>query len=196
MTRRSHPKDALRAQFRAARAALDDDAYAARSAAIAGRITALPEIAAAQTVHAYWPLTARREVDTRPLIDHLRVQGTRIALPVVVPGSETPQMEHRLYEGPGCLREGPWGIAEPAGTASVTPEELDAIIVPAFGAGRNGHRIGHGAGYYDVFLRGLSASTICPVYDACLVDAVPAEAHDVPVAIVVTETVTVRCRAA
>lgn len=181
-------KSDLRARFRAARKTLSEGAYAERSAAIVTRLAALPEVAAAQTVHVYWPLAQRREVDTRPLIDRLAARGVRVVLPVVLQESNTPRLRHALYEGREALHEGAWGIPEPAGTATVEPEELDVIVVPAFGAGRNGHRIGHGAGYYDAFLRGLSAFTVCPVYDACLVRAVPAEAHDVPVAAVVTET--------
>ncbi len=180
-------KAELRAELRARRSALSEAAYAEKSAAIVARILALPEIERAKTVHAYWPLTKRREVDTRPLIDALAEAGTRVVLPVVERGGEAPQMRHLLYTGRRALRKGPWGLREPAGSKAVPPAELDAVIVPAFGAGRDGHRIGHGAGFYDAFLRGLRAPTVCPVYAKCYLGRVPAEAHDVPVSIVVTE---------
>ena len=187
----SKEKAALRARFRAARATLTDKEYARRSAAICRRIEALPEWRAARTVHLYWPLTKRHEVDTRPLLDALGAEGRRAVLPAALPGA-APRLAHRLYQGRDALRPGRFGISEPVGTPAVAPEELDLVVVPAFGAGRNGHRVGHGAGYYDAFLAGLSAPTVCPVYHACLVAAVPAEAHDVPVSIVVTEKATVR----
>lgn len=190
----SEEKAALRARFRAARAALADEEYTRRSTAICRRIETLPEWQAARTVHLYWPLTKRREVDTRSLLDALTAEGRRAALPVVLPGA-APRLAHRLYEGRAALRLGRFGIPEPTGTPAVASEEMDLAVVPAFGAGCNGHRIGHGAGYYDAFLAGLSVPTVCPVYHACLVRAVPAEAHDVPVSIIVTERTTLRIAA-
>ncbi len=191
-------KAALRARFRRARAALTEAAYAEKSAAITERLLALPEVDEAAVVHAYWPHVRRREVDVRPLVEALHVRGVTVALPVVASFARgAPRMEHRRYDGPGCLRPNRWGLAEPAGTRAVPPEALDLVVVPAFGAGRNGHRIGHGRGYYDAFLAPLHAAprhvpTVCPVYDTCLVEAVPAEAHDVPLHVLVTETTVLR----
>jgi 5-formyltetrahydrofolate cyclo-ligase len=109
-------------------------------------------------------------------------------LPVVTSFTNgTPSMTHRRYEGDEALRPNRWGLQEPIGTDAVPPDALDGIIVPAFGAGRNGHRIGHGRGYYDAFLADLGAPTIALVYDACLVDTIPAAPHDVPMSAIVTE---------
>lgn len=185
-------KEALRVQFQQRRAALSADAYARKSAAIIERLQALPEIQAAETVHCYWPRTERREVDTRPLIDWLHERGRTVVLPVVTAFEGAPEMEHRRYEGPESLRTNRWGLKEPEGTETVSPAALDLIVVPAFGAGRNGHRIGHGFGYYDAFLNDLDAVTVCPVYHACLVDTVPAEAHDVPLSVILTEEKVIR----
>lgn len=181
-------KARLRAQFHAARLALGDADYAARSALIRARLLTLPEVADAQAVHVYWPLVAKREVDTRPLIAALHARGVRVILPVVVPPSEgaAPRLRHALFEGEERLRPSRWGLLEPIGP-DVDLSALDVVVVPAVGAGRNGHRIGHGAGYYDAFLAGTPAFTVCPVYAACLAPHVPAEAHDQPVDVVVTE---------
>ncbi|MDX1419053.1 MAG: 5-formyltetrahydrofolate cyclo-ligase [Rubricoccaceae bacterium] len=188
-------KARLRAAFRAARLALSDADYAARSALIRDRLLALPEVEAARTVHCYWPLTAKREVDTRPLIAALHARGVRVVLPVVVPPSESsgPTLRHRPFEGEDRLRPSRWGLLEPIGP-DAAPHALDVVVVPAFGAGRNGHRIGHGAGYYDAFLAETPAFTVCPVYAACLVPHVPAEPHDRPVDVVATEDEEVRLR--
>lgn len=186
-------KEALRDRFRAYRAQLSSEMREAKSAAIVERIQALPELQRAQTVHCYWPLVNRGEVDTRPLIRTLHGQGVRVVLPVVASfDDEAPVLKHRRYEGPEALRTNRWNLREPVGTEVVSPDALEAVIVPAFGVGRNGHRIGHGYGYYDAFLASIDAPTIAPVYDACLVDTVPADAHDVPVSIIVTERETLR----
>lgn len=186
-------KAALRERFAAYRAGLSKKEYRRRSAQALERLAALPELRAAQVVHCYWPLPARGELDTRPLIERLHAEGHTVVLPVVTSfeGGQ-PAMTARRYDGPGCLRENRWGLAEPAGTEAVPPDALDAVVVPAFGAGKNGHRIGHGRGFYDAFLEKASAPALCPVYDACLIERVPAEPHDVPMDALATETETVR----
>jgi 5-formyltetrahydrofolate cyclo-ligase len=188
-------KTALRERFAAYRVGLSATEYRRRSGRVVQRLAALPEIRQAQVVHCYWPLAERGEIDTRPLVRALHAEGRTVALPVVESFAEDgrPAMTARHYAGPGSLRENRWGLAEPAGTEAVPPSALEAVAVPAFGAGRaEGHRIGHGQGFYDAFLAEVDAPALCPVYDACVAGRVPAEPHDVPMDALVTETETVR----
>jgi 5-formyltetrahydrofolate cyclo-ligase len=186
-------KARLRARFQATRLALSEADYAAKSALIHARLLALPEVEDARTAHVYWPMTARREVDTRPLVAALHARGVRVLMPVVVPrtAGAPPRLRHGPFEGEDRLTRTPWGLYEPTG-ADADLDALDLVVVPALGAGRNGHRIGHGAGYYDAFLAETGAFTVCPVWAACLVAHVPAEPHDRPVHVVVTEGEVVR----
>lgn len=184
----SRSKDDWRAQFRAYRQGLSPMSYAARSALICSRVLGLRAVAEATVVHTYWPQTAEGEVDTRLLIGALRSQGAEVILPVVTnydPGR--PEMEHRRYAGPEALAPNRWGIPEPVDTERVPPDALDAVIVPALGAGRNGHRIGHGSGYYDAFLTEVEAPRIIVAYEHCFIPSVPADPHDVQGTHVVTE---------
>lgn len=184
----STSKDEWRAQFRAYRRELSFESYAAHSTLICSRVLGLPVIAAASTVHAYWPQTEEGEVDTRPLIAALRGQGTSVVLPVITSyDPAAPEMEHRRYVGPNAMGVNRWGIREPAGTEEVSPDDLDAVVVPALGAGGGGHRIGHGFGYYDAFLQALTVPRIIVVYEHCLRPTLPADSHDVPGTHIVTE---------
>jgi 5-formyltetrahydrofolate cyclo-ligase len=181
-------KDELRAQFRAYRRDLSATAYTARSALICSRVLGLRAVAEASVVHAYWPQAAGGEVDTRPLIGALRGLGVQVVLPVVTSyDPAAPEMEHRRYTGPHALTPNRWGIPEPTDAERVPPDALDAVIVPALGAGRNGHRIGHGSGYYDAFLSDVDVPRVIVVYEHCFVPSVPADPHDVPGTHVVTE---------
>ena len=182
-------KAAMRQQFRAFRAGLTEAEYAARSTALVARLQSIPELQRAKTVHTYWPLTRRREIDLHPLIDSWHRSGKQIVLPVVDTGSDTtePRLRHVRFDEAVALHPNRWGIHEPTGGMSVPIETIDAVVVPALGAGRNGHRLGYGKGYYDAFLRGLTVPTLCPVYADCLVEQMPAEPHDVPLTIVITE---------
>lgn len=185
-------KDEWRAQFRAYRRGLSGSTYAAYSALICSRVLGLPPIADARVVHVYWPQTAEGEIDTRPLIGALRGQEKTVVLPVVTSyDPAAPSMEHRHYEGPTAMSPNRWGIREPDGTDRVSPAQLDAVVVPALGADRNGHRIGHGSGYYDAFLQTVAAPKIILVYENCFPARVPTDDHDVPGTHVVTERGTI-----
>lgn len=67
---------------------------------------------------------------------------------------------------------------------------IDLVIVPAVAFDRGCRRLGHGRGYYDTFLDRLAAKraaqglpppvTVGLGLQEQLVDAVPVDAHDVP----------------
>ena len=184
----STSKDTWRTQFRDYRRSLAPGSYRARSSLIGHRALTVPAVAEARVVHTYWPLRDRGEIDTRLLIAALHGRGAEVVLPVVTSyDPETPTLEHRRYEGPEAMTTNRWGIREPSGTKRVAPEALDAVLVPALGADRRGHRLGHGSGYYDAFLPSVSCPRIALVYDACLVEALPHASHDVPMTTLVTE---------
>lgn len=178
-----------REHFREYRRSLTEGVYAQKSTSIVRRVLRLPEVRAAATVHTYWPLPERREVDTRPLIHSLNDAGVRIALPVVTSfPPNSPEMMHRRYTGMDSLVRNRWGIPEPHEAPAVYPSSLDVVIVPALGVDRSGNRIGHGAGYYDSFLSDVSAPRIVLTYADTLVERLPSEPHDVPATVVVTES--------
>ena len=189
-------KTDLRTRFAAYRRSLSEAEYAQRSAAIVARAQALRELNAAACVHVYWPLIQRHEVDTRPLIAWLYQAGKQIALPVVntfgKTARATPRLRHVRYDPATPLTTNRWGIHEPNGGTGVPIDDIDAVVVPALGAGRNGHRIGHGFGYYDELLAEVQRPAIGLIYAACLVDAVPAEKHDRPLSVILTEDEVIR----
>ena len=181
-------KDQWRTQFRAYRQGLSAASHSARGALIGTRTLNLPVVAAATVVHVYWPQLDQGEVDTRLLIGALRCQDATVVLPVVTSyDPSAPEMEHRRYAGPDAMTPNRWGIREPTGTERISPAALDVVLVPALGAGRNGHRIGHGSGYYDAFLQSINVPKVILVYAECLRPTVPADSHDVPGTHIVTE---------
>lgn len=179
-------KARLRTRFRSYRLSLTQDAYRRKCLAICDTLAALSELEQARTVLVYWPMLKNREIDVRPLI--ARLEGKHIALPVV---DETVMYAAR-YTAASALRPNRWGILEPAGAARTPVSEIEAAVVPALGADRRGHRLGYGKGFFDRFLRRLDARFISPVFSACLVDALPAEPHDIPMHILATESTVFR----
>lgn len=87
------------------------------------------------------------------------------------------------------LELGSFHIEEPIGDDVVDPAEIELIIVPAVAYDRSGNRLGRGKGFYDRLLSSSHATKIGVGYDFQLLDSLPAEKHDVPVDIVITQSI-------
>ncbi|MCB1230939.1 MAG: 5-formyltetrahydrofolate cyclo-ligase [Verrucomicrobiae bacterium] len=93
------------------------------------------------------------------------------------------------------LIEGSYGIREPdpasVDCAIIPIEKIDCFLVPGLGfSATNGQRLGRGKGFYDRCLANARESSprIGVTFDSQLVNALPFEAHDLPVHFLVTES--------
>ncbi len=181
-------KAELRRAALAARDALDPGARQAASAEIARLLLALPELAEARLVGAFWPI--RSEVDPRPAAEGLLARGQAVALPHVTPGG----LVFREWRRGEALVAGRFGLSEP--DSALPAVEPDALIVPLAAFDRTGQRIGYGRGYYDGAIARLSRSrpilTVGIGFAAQEVARVPAEPHDRPLQFVITEAGVIR----
>lgn len=180
-------KAVLRQHFRQVRRTMPPDDKDARTRAIIARMQTLGALERASTIHMYWPSVKALEIDLRMLLYWLHARGKHIVLPIVERSPEVPTMSHARFATEADLEQNAWGILEPKSGERVDPQVIDAVVVPALGAGRNGHRVGYGKGYYDAFLQHVNAPLLCPVYADCLVDHCPAQPHDVRMDILITE---------
>jgi len=153
------------------------------SASICKRLLGLKELQKARRIHAFWPISAKGEVDIRPVISFLHSQGKHIYLPI----SNGEDLHHGLFTGESELRVGKFGVMEPIPNPDEVFPDMDIVLVPALAADLEGHRIGYGKGYYDRFLSRSHALKVVPIFEKQLVGGIPWEAHDVPVDMVVTE---------
>jgi 5-formyltetrahydrofolate cyclo-ligase len=180
-----------------------------RRAALARRDALAPEVrAAAAQALASRPLPVdirpgtvvagfsaiRSEIDPTKLMRRVAEAGAQLALPAVL-GRGRP-LAFRAWAPGEPLRAGIWGIREPAAAA---PEVLpDVIFVPLVAFDRAGHRIGYGAGYYDLTLAALRAvKSIVAVglgFAAQEIQAVPATERDAKLDLVLTEHELIDCR--
>lgn len=92
------------------------------------------------------------------------------------------------------LRLGAFHIEEPRGNDIAHPDTMELIIVPSIALDPAGNRLGRGKGFYDRLLAQTRATTIGVAYDFQLVPEVPAEPHDAPLDIIITETHTLSPR--
>ena len=146
---------------------------------ICSKVLRLASWQKAGTLLLYYPLPD--EVDVRPLIKEAFEGGKRVLLPVV----KGEELELHLYEGETSLRKGAFGIMEPMGEA-FAPEkyvEIQLAFVPGVAFDRAGHRLGRGKGYYDRLLPKLKEAKLTGIcFPFQLLDDVPAEPYDIPVA--------------
>lgn len=163
---------------------LTDLQRAASDRLLLGRFLALPQLDRCSSLLLYYGVGM--EPDTAQLLEPLVRMGKELSLPRCLPGG---RMEARRYLGPERLSPGPFGIPEPDEACPVVrPESLSLILVPGLCFDLHGTRLGHGGGYYDRFLSGLPALTVALCRDGLLFDSIPAEPHDLPVGLVLTET--------
>lgn len=175
-------KRALRSLKRAQTEALTEEYIRESDGATSKKLLSLREFQRAGTVFLYY--SVGREVSTVKLIEGLLEEKRRIALPVSGDGGV---MEFYLIDSLSDLREGRYGIPEPPAGQAVRPGRGDIIIVPALCCDRRLHRLGHGAGYYDRYLAGTEAFSVCLCRRALLEDELPAGEHDAAVSLVLTD---------
>lgn len=147
------------------------------------RLLDCPQFLAASSVLLYFGVGA--EPDTLPLLTAALERGKRVALPKITgPGT----MEAREIRALSELVPGAFGIPEPADSCPVVPpEEFDLILVPGAAFSPDGRRLGRGGGYYDRYLPRTRGVRVAAVRHIQLFDALPVEAHDVPVDLVITD---------
>ena len=205
-------KAALRSRLLAARAALSPGQRQDAALALAEHaLTLLPASPAAgvtPVVAGYVSVGA--EPGTRALLDALRARGARVLLPVLLPDND---LDWGHYRGAEHLERAGRGLLEPDGDR-LGPEAVAGarlVLLPGLAVDRRGVRLGRGGGSYDRVLARLArlerldrldggdggdsgdsgdgrrrARLATLLYDAELLEGVPAEAHDRPVDAAVT----------
>ena len=177
-------KGDLRTAALARRDALSDEQRNAAAQALAKR--GLPiDIKPGTIVAGYSPI--RSEIDPTLLMKTLAAQGAQLALPAITARGKS--LIFRAWSPNDRLMLGSLGIPEPSpAAAELVP---DILLVPLAAFDRAGHRIGYGAGHYDVtlaHLRKAKASTAIGLAFAVQeIKAVPMQPHDVALDYVLTE---------
>jgi len=186
-------KAELRREASARRDALPANRREAAAEAIALRLFPLP-IAPGVIVSGFMPL--KTEFNPLPLLRKLSEAGARLALPRIV-GRGKP-LSMRAWDFGAPLERGQWGIREPKPDAPDV--EPDIILVPLLAFDRAGHRIGYGAGYYDMTINALRArKTVTAVgmaFAAQEVAKIPTTPRDARLDLVLTEREVIDLRGA
>lgn len=127
-------------------------------------------------------IAAYASIGTEPGTGALLARAQEVLLPVLLQDGD---LDWVLFEG--ALVAGPYGLLEPAGPRLGRDALADCslVVVPALAVDRTGTRLGRGGGSYDRALRRTSALTVAALHVGEFCEALPRQAHDVPVDAVV-----------
>lgn len=180
-------KDQVRGMLREEAKGFSAVDRAAASELACARLIGTPWFASARTVMLYAPMET--ELDISLVAKECRRTGRMVALPAVDWGGGT-MTARRVDDWGRVLVVGKYGVQEPRGdTPIVEPEDLDLIVVPGLGFGRDRTRLGRGGGFYDRFLSGPSirAAKVGMGFSWQVLASVPTTDSDVTLDGVVTE---------
>lgn len=181
-------KAELRRRFLAWRRGLSAAEVERRSSFVVGHLLAWPPFQRARVVMVY--LAWRNEVDLSALVAAALAEGKAVSAPQVR-ATDMVLVPRRLTGAPGEVRPGWKGVPEPDPnlTEEVSPHVVDIILAPGVAFDRAGFRLGYGVGCYDrlLTLPGLRAVTVGVAYREQVLDRLPRDPWDRPVAAVATE---------
>lgn len=179
-------KKILRTHAKTIRACIPPDHRTRHNADIQKQLESFPLFKNAKTVLFY--ISKKDEVDTHQLIkNHLKLKDKIVVIPITHPDTKTLSLS--VLKNFDDLKKGAFDILELPleKRISIDPKAIDLVIVPGLLFDKQGHRLGHGHGYYDRLLKKITAPKIGLAYACQIVPKLMNEAHDVPVDHIVTE---------
>lgn len=175
-------KNDLRVRLREERKAVQPAVRAEKSKKIAEVLFKLKEVTDAKSILFY--VSCRDEVETHELIKKSLLKGKEVFVPKVDGNTLSVFRIRDLNE----LKAGAYGILEPVSGKPVSIKRFDVILVPAIGFDKNCNRIGQGKGFYDKLLKKITGYKIGLAFSEQLVEKIPKEEHDVPVDLIITDS--------
>ena len=164
------------------------------------KVTVLPEYKAADLIMAYIPDTL--EADCTPVILDALEKGKKVCVPKVdftAMKAGQSKMDFYFLDGSKPLEEqletGTYGIREPKAGLEKFVREKDCrvkpghdtaifVLVPGVAFTKDGKRLGHGKGFYDIYIERMKKAGmnpfLCGICLQCQVlEDLPADEHDV-----------------
>ncbi len=181
-------KRLLREGMRKLRERLSDNDVKEKSSAIIKRLLQREEYGKAKTVLFY--MGVNKEVKTEEAVKASLDAGKTVAVPVS--DLENRRITPVKINSLTSLKPGAYGILEPEGGKELDAAEIEIAVIPGLAFDSDGNRLGYGLGFYDRFLKKISAKKIALAYDIQIVDRVLSTENDVPMDLIITEAQVIR----
>jgi 5-formyltetrahydrofolate cyclo-ligase len=166
-----------------------------KSITIGEKLLALPEIQKSNSIFIY--VSFRSEVETITLLKKLIDLGKTVSVPMTYVEERRLDAIH-ITEPENELVPGYCNIPEPREdilkSNLISPETIDAIILPGSVFDERCGRFGYGGGFYDRFVSAIpSAIRVALAFDLQIVERAPLQEHDELLDMVITESRVIRC---
>lgn len=128
------------------------------------------------------------EPDTKKIIEEAINSGKRVCVPRCIDSNKMIAVEIKNYLED--LEIGSYGILEPIkGLPIVEKSHIDYGIIPCVTCDKEGNRLGHGKGYYDIFLKDCDFSTRMLCYSKLMLrlGEIPLDDNDVTIDMVISD---------
>ena len=186
-------KPAVRYRFLKKRQSLTVTQWRHLSDRICTNLSTSPLFKEAKTILAYFSF--RQEPDISPLFTDIPTQGEDAHPTTKIwgfPRCVEKSLHWHIWTPNDAVKTGAYGIREPLPRAqTVTPAQVDLILVPSVACDYQGYRLGYGGGYYDRLLSSpewAKKPTIGIVFEFAYVPSLPIEPWDKQLHAVCTET--------
>ncbi|MGN0452892.1 MAG: 5-formyltetrahydrofolate cyclo-ligase [Ruminococcus sp.] len=177
-------KAMLRAHYRSMRKKMTADYKRKLDLEVVSRFLCSDEYMSAKLILLY--CAASGEIETRDLMRAALVNRKLVALPKCGEGNT---MKFYYVDSFDKLSKGAYGIMEPdtEKCAEVTDFTDALCVLPGLSFDPQGNRLGSGKGYYDRFLEGFEGTTVGLCYASFVKWSLPADVHDIPAKVLVTD---------
>ena len=155
-------KAALRKQFLAERRTLSVEDIELSSQRIADifvetfyRLLIAPTQGATTVIHTFLPILRQNEINTWLLARRLWAEFPDVQVVAPVTDFDKGTMTNYVITDETLFRKNKFGIPEPmveCGANSLSPAQIDLVLVPLLVVDKQGHRVGYGGGFYDRFM--------------------------------------------
>ncbi len=176
-------KKDLRTLIRKKRDALSEKYKSSSSKAIAEHLIFSDSFIRARSVFVY--ISSPDEPNTAEIINAAFAANKKVYVPRCITKGimdavrVTPDTEYV---------KGYMGISEPeSGEKASHPKKIDLCIIPCVSASLRGERLGHGAAFYDIFLKAADTEKICLCFAELLSENIPTDENDIFMDAVITE---------
>ncbi len=179
-------KKELRTRLKANIAALSADEIHHRSRQACNSLVAQPEFERAEIVMVF--LSLPTEINTAPLVLRAWQEGKRVLAPRVS-WEQRRMMPVEIRSLTENIEDTQWSLRQPLQGDPVPLSMIDLVVVPGLGFDPEGNRLGRGRGFYDRFLAHseFAGSTCAVAFEEQIVEAIPADSHDIRVDMLITD---------
>jgi len=150
-------KNKLRKKYMSKRNELTSEKIEEFSLEVANRLLKLP-IWDLEYYHLFLSIAEKKEIETEFILHILQGKDKNVILSKS--DFNTRKLHNFLLTDTTVIKKNRWNIPEPVDGIEIPSEKIEVVFVPLLAFDLNGHRLGYGKGFYDIFLASCKPNVI------------------------------------